>query len=229
MQCKQNRKYDVKTNKYSVGAEWISITMVNDTNRLLDEMSVEDHLLETNFPFWAELWPSAVALARYIWDNVDFHGEQVLELGCGLGLVGIVARKKQAKILMTDYNDDALMFAKYNAIKNKCEDIQFRSMDWQHPNLDNQKFNYILASDIIYEEQSWIPIVNIFDAHLGEHGEAMLAEPNRPNAQGFFEILQHRGFRFIQIPKTVLLSGRVSHVSIYRIQYPNFSFKVLRE
>jgi predicted nicotinamide N-methyase len=157
-------KYDVKTSKYNLGTEWISITMVNDTNRLLDEMSVEDHLLETNFPFWAELWPSALALARYIWDNVDFHGEQVLELGCGLGLVGIVARKKQAKVLMTDYNDDALMFAKYNAIKNKCEDIQFRSMDWQHPNLDNQKFKYILASDIIYEEQNWIPIVNIFDA-----------------------------------------------------------------
>ena len=222
-----NRKYDVTTKKYSVGMEWIAITMVNDTNSLLDEMSIEDHLLETNFPFWAELWPSAVALARYLWDNVDFQGEQVLELGCGLGLVGIVARKKQAKILMTDYNDDALMFAKGNALKNKCEDIQFRRMDWQHPNLDNQKFKYILASDIIYEEQNWVPIVNIFDAvsrkasvnsHLEEHGEAMLAEPNRPNAQGFFEILQHRGFSFIQIPKTVFLSGRVSHVSIYRIQ-----------
>jgi len=224
-----NRKYDVKTKKYSVGTEWISIMMVNDTNRLLDEMSVEDHLLETHFPFWAELWPSALALARYIWDNVNFQGERVLELGCGLGLVGIVARKKQAKILMTDYNDDALMFAKCNAIKNKCvrkphrrqrltEDIQFRRMDWQHPNLDNQKFKYILASDIIYEEQNWVPIVNIFNAHLEEHGEAMLAEPNRPNAQRFFEILQHRGFSLIQIPKTVLLSGRVSYVSIYRIQ-----------
>lgn len=212
-------KYDVKTSKYSVGTEWITITMVNDTNRLLDEMSIEDHLLETNFPFWAELWPSAIVLARYIWSNVDFQGEQVLELGCGLGLVGIVAQKKQAKVLMTDYNDDALMFARYNARKNGCEDIQFRSMDWQDPNLDNQKFKYIIASDIIYEEQNWLPIVNIFNSHLEEHGEAMIAEPNRPNAKGFFEILQCEGFNFTRIPKTVCLNGRASRVSIYRIRY----------
>ena len=212
------RKYDVKTTRYSIGTEWIAITMVNDTNRLLDELAIENHLLGSNFPFWAELWPSALALARYIWDNMDFQGERVLELGCGLGLVGIVARKKQAKVLMTDYNDDALMFAKHNAIKNECGDIQFRSMDWQHPNLDNQKFKYILASDVIYEEQNWLPIVNIFDAHLDEHGEIMLSEPNRPNAQGFFEILRRQGFSFIQTPKTVSLNGRVSHVSIYRIR-----------
>jgi len=209
--------YDVKTDKYSVGTEWITITMVDDTNRLLDEMSTKDHLLESNFPFWAELWSSGLALARYIWSNVDFQGEQVLELGCGLGIVGIVARKKQAKVLMTDYNDDALMFARYNAIKNRCEDIRFHHMDWRYPDLDNQKFKYILASDIIYEEQNWIPIVNIFDAHLEAHGEAILAEPNRPNAKGFFEILQREGFSFSKIQETVLLNKRVSHVSIYRI------------
>ncbi|HIE25772.1 TPA: methyltransferase domain-containing protein [Candidatus Poribacteria bacterium] len=212
-------KYDVKTDKYSLGTEWITITMVDDTNRLLDEMSTKDHLLETNFPFWAELWPSGLALARYIWSNFDFHGEQVLELGCGLGIVGIVARKKQAKVLMTDYNNDALIFAKYNAIKNRCEDIQFLRMDWRHPNLDNQKFKYILAADIIYEEQNWIPIVNIFDTYLEAHGEAILAEPNRPNAKGFFEILRRKGFSFSQISNTVSLNGGVSRVLIYRIRY----------
>ncbi|MFQ6040171.1 MAG: methyltransferase [Candidatus Poribacteria bacterium] len=211
--------YDVKTDKYSVGTEWITITMVDDTNRLLDEMSTKDHLLETNFPFWAELWPSGLALARYIWSNVDFQGEQVLELGCGLGIVGIVAQKKQAKVLMTDYNDDALMFARYNAIKNRCEDIRFHRMDWRYPNLDNQKFKYIIASDVIYEEQNWLPIVNIFDVHLEARGKAILAEPNRPNARGFFEILRRKGFSFSRIQETVSLNKRVSHVSIYRIRY----------
>jgi predicted nicotinamide N-methyase len=212
-------KYDVKTDKYSVGKEWITIAMVDDTNRLLDEMSITDYLLEPNFPFWAELWPSGLALARYIWSHVDFQGEQVLELGCGLGIVGIIARKKQAKVLMTDYNDDALMFARYNTIKNRCEDIQFLKMDWRHPNLDNHKFKYILAADVVYEEQNWIPIVNIFRAHLDEDGEAILAEPNRPNAKGFFELLRREGFSFSQIPKTVSLNGSDSRISIYQIRY----------
>ncbi len=190
--------------------------MVKDADKLLDEMLVET-ALTSSIPYWAELWESAIALSRYIWENVDMQGEKVLELGCGLGLVGIVAAQKGAKVLSTDYEDDALLFAHYNAMVNGCKNVEFRNVDWRHPNLSERKFKYILASDVIYERESWKPIIDILEKHLLYSGEAIISEPNRLNASEFFELLHSRGFCSAKTSVTVSQNGRMRAIAIYRI------------
>ncbi len=239
-------KYDVKTKLYSIGSEQIKITMVADTNRLLDDIVIpkaegersEQSSLETNFPFWAELWSSAIALSRYIWHHVDLQNTDVLELGCGLGMVGIVAAKNGARVLMTDYSADALLFAQYNAKQNHCVNVGFRRLDWRCPDLDcheslttkvkslttkvkslqHDKFPYILASDVIYEEENWRLLINIFKTNLKACGEIILAEPNRPDAPGFFELLRRNGFCYTHRLEIILMDGRTHRISIYRIR-----------
>jgi predicted nicotinamide N-methyase len=53
---------------------------------LLDQLLAEDDPDEDRLPFWAQLWPAGVALARAIGTR-PLAGRQVLELGCGNGLV----------------------------------------------------------------------------------------------------------------------------------------------
>ena len=215
-------RYDVKSEILSVGSENITIAMVKDVDRLLDEMLVEENLI-SSIPYWAELWESTIALSRYIWENVDMEEEPVLELGCGLGLTGIAAAKKGAKVLLTDYEDGALLFASYNAMVNGCKNVEFRNMDWRYPNLSERKFKYILAADVVYEETSWKPIIDILEKNLQHPGEAIISEPNRLNALGFFELLQGQGFGYTKTPMEVSQGGRTITITIYRI--PALSLK----
>src|SRR6185436_16422121 len=52
-------------------------------------------------PYWAELWPSSVALAWAV-ATAKPAGARVLELGCGLGLPSIAAALSGAQVLATD-------------------------------------------------------------------------------------------------------------------------------
>src|SRR6202035_2255855 len=57
-----------------------------DPEALLDEEAFAD---DEFLPYWAELWPAGLALARALPEQLD--GVQVIELGCGLGIPGLVA------------------------------------------------------------------------------------------------------------------------------------------
>src|SRR2546428_11011399 len=67
----------------------IELLRVADVDSLLDRLPRIQFRPDERLPYWAELWPSAMALARHLWHATDLRGLQVLELGCGLRLTGI--------------------------------------------------------------------------------------------------------------------------------------------
>jgi len=75
-------------------------------------------------PYWAELWPSAIGLARYIKRNPQLlQGKTVLELGCGLGLTSMaIAACEPGQLLVTDYEQDALDLTRKNFELNGREE-----------------------------------------------------------------------------------------------------------
>ena len=85
-----------------------------DAVELIDEEAFEH---EEFLPYWAELWPSAVALARVVAGR-RVRGASVLELGCGLALPSIAAALGGARVLATDWSPEALVFAHRNAARN---------------------------------------------------------------------------------------------------------------
>ena len=194
----------------------IRMTIVDDPDQLLDALSKEDQRGVLHLPYWTYLWPSAIGLARYL-DSVDaFYGERVLEIGCGFGLAGVVACQNGGMVLFTDYEQDALAFARYNALRNGCADKAcFVQMDWNTPCLKG-KFSRIIASDVIYEDTHWTPILDMLRTHLTPGGEAIFAEPTRTSAAGFVDRLSRYGFTYTkEISDVVGLDGVVFKISIY--------------
>src|SRR4029453_15034607 len=59
---------------------------------VLDELLAGDDPAGAPLPFWTQLWPSGTALAQAIAAR-PLAGRRVLELGCGLGLVGVTAAR----------------------------------------------------------------------------------------------------------------------------------------
>ena len=195
----------------------VRMTRVADAEALLADIEPVTFAEAERLPYWAELWPSAVALAHYIAKHLNLDGRRVLELGCGLGLVSVVAALQGARVLCTDYEEAALAFARRNARGNACRRMRFRLVDWCDPAL-RRRYNCILASDVIYEVRSFAPLVSLLQRYLARGGMAVLAEPGRVNAPPFFTLLRQRGFTYRQHIQRVQWEG-AHRISIYVIRH----------
>src|SRR5665213_1108787 len=85
-------------------------------DELIDEEAFDD---EEFLPYWAELWPSGVALASAV-SALELRGSQVIELGAGLGLPSLAAALGGADVLATDWADDAVELLRLNAWRTSC-------------------------------------------------------------------------------------------------------------
>ena len=73
--------------------------------------------------------------------------DKVLDLGCGYGLVGILAAKVlgAGSVFMTDIDAEAIKLAKDNAILNRVEEVKIYQSDG-FKNLDENEFTLILSN-----------------------------------------------------------------------------------
>ncbi len=170
-------------------------------------------------PYWGELWPSSIALSRFIVKNSElFQEKNILELGCGLGLTSIVIMQQNpASLLCTDYENNALVLARKNFQQNKIKEPYFKWLDWRNPQL-NEKYELIIASDVLYEERFFQPLLNLFNNYIENNGHIIIAEPNRKMAITFFEKLKSYGYQYTIHFEQVDQNGKVIIVSIYLIQ-----------
>jgi predicted nicotinamide N-methyase len=196
------------------GGLTIELLRVADVDTLLDRLPKIQFRPDERLPYWADLWPSSLALARYLWHAVDLQGLEVLEVGCGLGLAGIAASRKGGVVTFTDYEADALAFTRYNVHRNGCRQAIVRHLDWHAPHLD-QTYAVILASDVFYERANFPPLLQLLERALGPKGQFILAEPNRPVARDFFRLIRDGGFQYRRTTQRVEVGGEVTEVSIY--------------
>ncbi len=126
------------------------------------------------------IWSSSKVLREYLKENGDVFvlDKNVVELGCGTGVVGIYAAKRgQARsVLLTDGGSDALLkLAEENASKNGVENISVHKLEWGvgkvSPTLrDCMKTNppdLIVGSDCTYERKSHAALCDTIIELLG--------------------------------------------------------------
>jgi predicted nicotinamide N-methyase len=150
-----------------------------DADALLDEHAFEH---EEYLPYWAELWPSSLALARSVGARA-LRGARTLELGCGLGLASIAASLAGGRVLATDWSPDAVAIARANAERNGVE-IETRVCSWAEPGplVERAPWDLVLASDVLYEARNVDALLALLP-RLGR--EAWIADPGRRPAERF--------------------------------------------
>ncbi len=167
------------TDTIEVGGRQLAITHPPDAVELIDEEAFgRDEFL----PYWAELWPSSVALARTV-AALPLSGLTVVELGCGLALPSIVAALGGAHVRATDWSPEALAYAERNARANGAE-LETARVDWADASalVADAPFDLVLAADVLYEPRNSAQLLEL----LPRLGEAVqLADPGRPALQRF--------------------------------------------
>ncbi len=186
-----------RTENHRFGTFDIRIKRVENLDTLIEQITDEEFSKDERLPYWAELWPSAIGLSRFLVSIPDLvKGKSVLELGVGLGLTSIVLQKLEPEtLLLTDYEEAALNMTRENFALNHLPPPQIKLLDWRFPDLP-RRFDCIVASDILYEERFFLPLIRLFERYLNTHGTIIIAEPGRAVARLFFDLLKERGFRW---------------------------------
>ncbi len=171
----------------------VSLYQVARIEDLVDREALLRDDLVPEPPYWAHLWIGARALARRIAESDAIAGLRVLDLGCGLGLPGLVAAAKGASVVFADREPAALEFVRASAERNLLQATRFETLDFTRSSLDTQ-FDVILCAELVYDPGSYLPLCDFLVRHLAEDGEIHLTDAFRSDAEKFFATLRARGF-----------------------------------
>ena len=193
------KEYDVESTRIVIDGKAFSLFMPRFLEPFLD---IEDPLHQ--FPMWTKLWDASVVLAEFLSKMPVNPDRRILELGSGLGLVGVVAADAGHDITMTDYISHALNFARANAKANHIEQIRIFELDWNDPRIDG-KFDMIVGSEIVYRESDTDLLRELFSRYLNRDGVILFAEEMRQTI-GKFILQMEKDYR-LKIQKKILRNG----------------------
>ena len=196
----------------AVAGRDLRVLRPRDAEALLDEAAFER---EEYLPYWAELWPSALALARAVGVRA-LHGARTLELGCGLGLPSIAAALAGGRVLATDWSPDAIAMTNANAARNAAP-VETMISSWTEPEplVARGPWDLVLASDVLYEARNGDALAPLLPRLLAPRGEVWLADPGRKPAAGFLAVAADV-FEIDSRPATELPQGAIHHMRLRR-------------
>ena len=178
------KEYETETSEVVINGKKFSILLPRHFYQFIDP-----HDVFHDFPLWAKIWKASWILAGYLADMPVDANKRILEIGGGVGLVSIVAAAFGHRITMTEYNPDALNFARANAWRNNCPALPILKLDWHHSELTD-RFDMIVASEVTYKEEDFSPLAQLFRSNLKPGGEVILAVEIRKSGKDLFKFFQ---------------------------------------
>ncbi|MCW3011855.1 MAG: Methyltransferase type 12 [Solirubrobacterales bacterium] len=165
----------------------VLVARPRDSGALLDEEAFDAR--DEYLPYWVELWPSAIALARQV-ARRSLEGRRVLELGAGLGLPGLAAALGGAHVTLTDWAPEAVVAARHNAERNGVE-VEALVVDWRSPEalIERAPWDLVLLADVLYEDRNVAPLLELLPRLAPE---VLLADPGRLTALPFLDAAAQR-------------------------------------
>jgi predicted nicotinamide N-methyase len=179
--------------------EWADIQLGQVKLKILQIRDLEDYLVSNieaqglsleNFPYWAMVWDAALVLADFLVKQEPHPGRKMLEIGAGLGFAGLCAAARGHQVTLTDNIPDALAFARLSEYHNKLANIRVEPLDWMKMTLEG-RFDWIVGSDILYEQKTFAPLTNVLARYLKPGGKIYLAQGIRGTGpKAFFDLIK---------------------------------------
>lgn len=208
-------RFDVTTTQVEIDGESFAILHPRNADELIDEAAFNR---DERLPYWADIWPSSVALARTI-RSVNGAGKSLLELGCGAGLVAAAALRAGFDVTASDYYDDALAFARVNGMANAKRAPKTMILDWRELPTSIEAFDVVVGADVLYERVHGPIVARAIATTMKEGGRALIADPGRVGSPEFFSALhdvglKHVGATVVAVP----LNGRDHAITVHDVR-----------
>jgi predicted nicotinamide N-methyase len=179
--------FTARCDAIAVEADAIALWSVDDLERYVDR----DALLRADDPpdppYWAHCWSGARVLA----DRVPARAGRVLEIGCGLGLPGVVAARRGARTLFADRIAAPLAFVR-ETLRTNGLDAEVVVADMLAPPWRG-RFDLVLAAEVLYDRAGFPPLARALAAALAPSGRVLLADGHRIDTTAFYDATRDAG------------------------------------
>ena len=204
-----HKKYETTTNEVVIHGQKFTVLLPKDLTGFINPQNV---FIE--FPLWAKIWPASWVMADHLAQMPAVSANRFLEIGAGVGFVSIVAAAFGHDITLTEYNSDALNFARANALVNGCPQLSISELDWNRPQL-KETFDYIVASEVTYKKDDWNALTDLFKNYLAPGGKVILTCQIGRSDKGLYQRMETE-FN-IRAKKKILHSGN-EELAVFLLQ-----------
>lgn len=211
-----NSKYAVDVVPVKIGDKVLKILQIRDFEEHVAELIELKAAGLMDLPYWAKIWESSLLLAYFMGKQPVVLGRRILELGAGLGVTGIYAALCGHRVTLTDHNDDALRFARANALLNNAQNAEVVKVDWNDPTF-SETYDIIMGSEIVYDKESYPALVHFLRRSLAPGGIIFLAKNAGLHAPAFFAELT-KYFEFKQTTQAIRSEEESQKIELYAIR-----------
>jgi predicted nicotinamide N-methyase len=139
----------------------------------------------TPFPYWAKVWPSAIALHNVLQKHPNWvKDKNVLEIAAGIGLPSLMMADVAKSIQVSDYDKEAVTLLQKNIDYLQLQNVEAMQLDW-NAIPDNMQPEVILLSDVNYDPTQFETLTKLIEKFLHQGSTIILSTPQRIMASSF--------------------------------------------
>ena len=173
----------------------------------MDDRPVELHPMRPGMRWTgAAVWDPAIVMSQYLAQNTHlFAGKRVLEVGAGHALGSVVVASLGARhVVATDYSEEVLALSRANFELNLRDhpadaSVEARPLEWGREqdlialNVHERPFDLILASDCVYKQDLFGPLIATLHAAASDDGLVLIShKPRGLREEVFFHKLKQK-------------------------------------
>jgi predicted nicotinamide N-methyase len=147
----------------------------------------QQQLPDTQPPYWAQVWPAALALCKVIAAQPHWvANKHVLEVGSGLALPSFVAAHVAASMCVTDIDPQAVRLVRQNAKMLAFGHVSAAVLNWHQPKR-LPVADVLLVSDVCYYPPDFDALECLFTHYLSAGTTILLSAPHRIAGKAFIQ------------------------------------------
>jgi predicted nicotinamide N-methyase len=171
-------KYELELMPIAIGGKKLQLYGIRNWDVFVNNLAEKGEEYIKEFPFWVKIWEASIVLTEHLIRIGLEKKKEILEIGAGMGVTGLFLGAFGHKVTITDYEEDALELVRMNVEQNGLNNVSVKKLDWNNPDLTG-RYDIICGSELVYNETSIGPIINLFRKYLQPEGTVFLSHDFR--------------------------------------------------